>query len=73
MWIVIFGLVCFWSSAAALIAHLFGWPVIPVTLLTGMMAGVVLVFVASVCQTAGKRSTEEQAIHIQTDFGGTFK
>ncbi len=73
MRLVIFGLVCFWSGLTALIARLCGWPVLPLTVLIGSFAAVVLVFIGSLCQAAATEFPEDRAIDIQTYFGGTFR
>jgi hypothetical protein len=71
MWLVIFGLICFWSGVAASAAHLFGWSVLPVTLGMGLFVAIVLFFVGALCETASRTITETE-INIQTYFGGTF-
>ena len=73
MWLVIFGLVCFWSGAAAIIAHLCGWPVIPITAGVGLFTCVVMTVVGSMCLSAGTPLPDDKGMNIQMYFGGTFK
>jgi hypothetical protein len=73
MWLVIFGLVCFWSGMAAMIARLCSLPVLPIMLVVGILAGVILTIILSMCQSAGTPFPEDGPIDIQTYFGGTFK
>ena len=73
MWMVLFGLICFWTGAGALAAGLFGWPVVPVALVLGTLAAMVAVFMSLLCQAASVRFPEEKGIDIQAYFGGTFK
>ncbi len=73
MRLVIFGLVCFWSGVAAVIARLCGLPVLPLMVLIGAFVTVVLILVASLCQAASTEFPEERPVDIQTYFGGTFR
>jgi len=73
MWMVLFGLICFWTGAGTLVARLFGWPVVPAALVLGTLASIVAVFVFLLCQAASVRFPEEKGIDIQAYFGGTFE
>jgi hypothetical protein len=73
MLIVIFGLVCFWSGAAGLIAYLVGWPVLPPVLVVGGLTSAILLVVTSLCHMSAYSYPEERPIHIQAYFGGTFE
>ncbi len=73
MRLVIFGLVCFWSGVAALIAHLFGWPVFPLMVLIGSFSAVVSLLFFSMCRAAATRFPEDDRIELQSYFGGTFR
>ena len=73
MWLVLFGLICFWTGAGALVACLFGWPVAPMALVLGTLATIVAVFVFLLCQAASVRFPEEKGIDLQAYFGGTFR
>ena len=72
MWLVIFGLVCFWSGLAALIANLFGGPVILAALVMAMISGASLILALSFCKAAAVNFPEDRPIDIQAYFGGTF-
>ena len=73
MWLVLFGLICFWAGAGALVARLFGWPVVPAALVLGTLATSAAVFMFSLSRAAGVRFPEEKGIDIQAYFGGTFR
>jgi membrane protein implicated in regulation of membrane protease activity len=60
MWIIIILAVCFWSGVAALLAGAIGWNVLPVTLATGSVTLVILLFVFSLVQTASARFPDNQ-------------
>ena len=76
MRLAIFGLVCFWSGVAAIIARLCGWPVLILVVFVvavGSFAAVSLLLITALCQAAGTEFPQDQAIDIQTYFGGTFR
>ncbi len=74
MWLAIFGLVCFWSGIAAVIAELCGWPVIPLVVVIGIFAAVILIFAGALCRAAGTELPgDDGPIELQTYFGGTFR
>ncbi len=73
MWLVIFGLVCFWSGAAAIVAHLCGWPVLPVLLVVGLFTSIILTLAGSLCAATAVEFPDDRGINIQSYFGGTFK
>ena len=72
MWLVMFGLVCFWSGLAALIARLCGWPVILPALVTAFVSGAILSLIMAVCKMSATTYPEDRPINIQTYFGVTF-
>ncbi len=73
MWLAIFGLVCFWSGIAAVIAELCGWPVLPLAVGIGFFTAVILILAGALCRAAGTELPGEGPIDIQTYFGGTFR
>ncbi len=75
MGLVIFGLVCFWSGVAGLIAHLCGLWEVPAVLTIGVLAALILSLAGCLCQAAGTSSQAEveRPISLQAYFGGTFK
>ncbi len=73
MWLAIFGLVCFWSSVAGLVAHLLGWWELPAILGIGVLATLVLSLIGCMCRVTGDSHPDERPIELQTYFGGTFK
>ncbi len=72
MWFVIFGLICFWSGTAALLAHIFGWPVIPIVLIVAVFAAISLALVGTLSLAAGTWVNDDSPTEIQAYFGGTF-
>lgn len=73
MRLAIFGLVCFWSGLAVIIARVCGWPVIPLAVTIGLVAAVVLILAGALCRASGAEPPEQGPIELQAYFGGTFR